>query len=471
MLRRFSINFALFSMGVDALVVLFSLWFASYIRPPLSKLPFILPIEVPLRMPASLYIIFPIAWVGIFAAFAIYDGRKYIHVVDEFAMLSLASLIASISLAGILYFSFREVSRALFLLFVLLAYALFLAWRALARFLFRIRKEWPDTAHRVLIVGSGPLGRKVQMQMEASGVEKMTLVGFIDDDLFGSWERREDILGGGKDIRKIVRQGRVSDVVIALPHSAYQHMSEIVMRLDDLAVRVWVALGFFDLALYNPEIEDFTGIPLLDLRAPALSDFQRLVKRAFDLILGTLFILVALPVMGGVALAIWLSDGKPVLFRQKRVGENGRLFDVYKFRTMVKNAEQLRSLVEHVDEKGDLIHKAKDDPRVTSLGRFLRRFSLDELPQLFNVLGGEMSLVGPRPELPYLVEKYHPWQRKRFAVPPGITGWWQVHGRSDKMMHLHTEDDLYYVANYSIWLDIQIMVRTAWVVLIGKGSY
>jgi lipopolysaccharide/colanic/teichoic acid biosynthesis glycosyltransferase len=171
------------------------------------------------------------------------------------------------------------------------------------------------------------------------------------------------------------------------------------------------------------------------------------------------------------SLMILLEDGSPILFHQKRAGENGRLFDMLKFRTMVKNAEELQSQVEQRDSNGNLIHKTKDDPRVTRMGRFLRRFSLDELPQLFNILAGTMSLVGPRPEMPYLVDKYQPWQRKRFAVPPGLTGWWQVNGRSDKPMHLHTEDDLYYIQNYSIWLDLQIMVRTIWVVLIGKGSY
>ena len=142
-----------------------------------------------------------------------------------------------------------------------------------------------------------------------------------------------------------------------------------------------------------------------------------------------------------------------------------------KFRTMVRNAEQLQGQIERRDWHGNLIHKTKDDPRVTRVGRLLRRLSLDELPQLFNVLAGSMSLVGPRPEMPYLVEKYQPWQRKRFVVPPGLTGWWQVNGRSDKPMHLNTEDDLHYIQNYSIWLDIQIIVRTIWAVIFGKGAY
>lgn len=170
-------------------------------------------------------------------------------------------------------------------------------------------------------------------------------------------------------------------------------------------------------------------------------------------------------------LMVYLENGSPVIFRQKRVGKNGHLFEIIKIRTMVRNAEQLQGQATKRDLNGNLIHKTKDDPRVTRVGRLLRRFSLDELPQLFNVLSGTMSLVGPRPEIPYLTENYEPWQRKRFDVLPGMTGWWQINGRSDKPMHLHVEDDLYYIQNYSIWLDLQIIVRTIWVVLIGRGSY
>jgi len=196
-----------------------------------------------------------------------------------------------------------------------------------------------------------------------------------------------------------------------------------------------------------------------------------MLKRVFDLSFGFLALTLALPLMALSALLVFLEDGRPIIFRQKRVGKNGRLFEMLKFRTMVKDAEQLQSQVEKRDLDGNLIHKVKDDPRVTRVGSLLRRFSLDELPQLFNVLAGTMSLVGPRPEMPFLVDGYESWQRKRFAVPPGMTGWWQVTGRSDKPMHLHTEDDLYYIQNYSIWLDLEIIVRTIWVVLIGKGSY
>lgn len=204
---------------------------------------------------------------------------------------------------------------------------------------------------------------------------------------------------------------------------------------------------------------------------PALSSRQRLVKRAFDLIIILLSFPFCIFFMVIIAIAIRLEGAGPILFRQPRVGENGRIFHMLKFRTMFPDAEELRYLVERTDENGRLVHKTFNDPRVTPLGRFLRRTSLDELPQIFNVLKGEMSLVGPRPELPYLVERYEPWQYRRLTVPQGMTGWWQVNGRSNKPLHLHTEDDLYYIDNYSIFLDLLILIKTIGAVLRRKGAF
>jgi exopolysaccharide biosynthesis polyprenyl glycosylphosphotransferase len=457
-------------MLLDALWVVIGLEAAVLLRPFLGGLPFVKTIPEQINLPAGIYISFPLVWVGILSAFAIYDGRKYLRVADEYAMLTLASLIASISMAGILYLSYRQISRLLFITFVLIVYILFLAWRGIARLGFRLRKDWPDAPRRVLIVGAGPLGMRIGEQILKARIENMQCVGYVDDDI-GLDNPHPDLLGKFSDIRKLVKEAAITDVVIALPHSVYQRMSEVVNITTDLPVKVWVALGFFDLALYKTDIEDFAGVPMLDLRAPALSEYQRLVKRGFDLFFGILSMVLAFPMMALISLLIWIVDGRPVFFLQKRVGENGRIFEMYKFRTMIKNADKIKEVVEQTDAEGNLIHKNEDDPRVTGIGRFLRRFSLDELPQLFNVVMGTMSLVGPRPELPYLVEKYHAWQRKRFAVPPGITGWWQINGRSERVMHLHTEDDLYYINNYSLWLDIQILIRTIWTVLLGKGAY
>ena len=469
MLRRFSVNFAIISMLLDGACVALCLWIAAQLRPALNALDFVKEVPQGIGIPLILYILFPVLWIVVFSSLSIYDGRKFLRAADELAALFLSTLIASISTAGILYFSFREVSRALFLVFVGTTFLTCLLWRVLARSYFRVRRDLSSDAKRLLIVGTGPLGQRVGSQIRSSATDQLTLIGYVDDGYVSDGTAVS--LGIISEINQLIRENHATDVVVALPYSAFHKMSEIVSLLEDSAVGVWIALGFFDLALYRTDIEDFAGIPMLDLRASAINDYQRIVKRAFDVTITSLALIPAIPLMIVCTLLVLIDDGTPVLFRQTRVGEKGRLFEMLKFRTMIRNAEQLSAEIATRDSSGNLIHKTKNDPRVTRSGRLLRRLSLDELPQLFNILTGTMSLVGPRPEMPYLVQKYQPWQRKRFAIPPGLTGWWQVNGRSDKPMHLHTEDDLYYIQNYSIWLDIQILVRTAWAVIFGRGAF
>jgi exopolysaccharide biosynthesis polyprenyl glycosylphosphotransferase len=252
---------------------------------------------------------------------------------------------------------------------------------------------------------------------------------------------------------------------------AHERLANLVVDLQRLPVKVNVVPDFFDLAFFRAHIGELGGIPLIALRESAIEGFPRLVKRAFDLLLASLLFVLLSPLMLIIAIAIKLDSPGPAVFKQERVGENCRPFPMYKFRSMFAHAEERQEEVIQEAEDGRIIHKFKEDPRVTRVGRMLRRTSLDELPQLLNVLKGEMSLVGPRPELPFLVEKYAPWQRKRFAVPPGMTGWWQIMGRSERMMHLHTEDDLYYIQNYSLLLDLQILWKTIGVVIKGSGAY
>jgi len=470
MLRRFSTNFAVFSILFDLVVVELSLFGVNQLRPLLNALPFTNPITTPPPIPIQMYFTFPLVWVVIMLAFSVYDGRKNIRIVDEFANLTLASLLAGVTLAGILYLTFRDTSRVTFLVFFITTYILLVSWRVAVRLIYRRRNEQEGLNTRVLIVGAGPVGRDIESRIKDHSHLDVILSGFLDDDT-QKRETHPEIIGALNDIRDVIQKNQVTDVVIALPTRAFERVNNLVKELEDLPVHIWIVPDYFSLSLHHTEMHDFLGIPMLDLRAAALTEFQRMIKRIFDLVITAGILIFALPVMGIVALLIWLMDGKPVLFTQQRVGENGKVFKIYKFRTMVRNAEVLRKQIETVDPQGELIHKMKNDPRITQLGRLLRRLSLDELPQFFNVMRGNMSLVGPRPELPYLVEFYQPWQRKRFSIPQGITGWWQIHGRSDKPMHLHTEDDLYYIQNYSLWLDIQILMQTVWIILRGKGAY
>ncbi len=469
MFRRFSVNFALLSIFLDGIIVVFALAAANNLRPLLNVFPFAEELYKP-SIPGILFPIFAIVWILIFLLLSIYDGRKNLHAVDEFASIFLGTLLASVSLAGLLYFTFRDVSRLLFVVFILIAFLLMLSWRVVVRISFRLGNSDSIQNRQVLIIGAGPVGRDLENQVKQYPYMGLSIVGFLDDD---THKRRLeiDIIGNLEAAHAVILEQKIEDVIIALPQRAHEKVNWLVSTLHDLPVKVWVIPDYFHLALHKAHIEEFAGIPMLDLRAPALSDYQRLVKRGFDLLI-TLFLLpLSLALMSVIAIAIKLESQGPALFKQKRVGENRRLFEMFKFRTMVVEAEDFRKLVEKYDQDGHLIHKSEHDPRVTRVGRILRKTSLDELPQLLNILKGEMSLVGPRPEMPYLVEMYEPWQRKRFAVPQGITGWWQVNGRSDKPMHLNTEDDLYYVQNYSLLLDIQILLKTVLVVLRGKGAF
>jgi len=468
MFRRFSVNFAIFSIFLDMMLVDGALLAAVLLRAPLNVLPFVEKMP-PARLPWVLYLVFPLMWAGVLMLFSVYDGRKNLRIANELGSLTLGSLLAVVSLAGVLYLSYRDVSRFLFLMASGLAYLSLVGWRLVVRAAFH-KQGLHMQIRQVLILGAGEVGRRLETQIRQAPHLGLSLVGFLDDNWQDQADRK-NILGSLDDARRVIGEQEVDDVVVALPIEAHDRLTQVVSELHDLPVRVWVIPDYFSITLHRAQVEDFAGIPMLDLRAPALSEYQRMVKRAFDLVVALLVMPIALPIIGLVGLAIKLDSTGPVFYRSRRAGENGRTFNMVKFRSMIEHADRMLLYVAHSDDNGRLIHKQRGDPRVTRMGRFLRQTSLDELPQLFNVIKGEMSLVGPRPEIPELVEKYDLWQRKRFAVPQGMTGWWQVNGRSDKPMHLHTEEDLYYVQNYSIWLDLQILVRTLWVVLRGKGAY
>ena len=456
-------------MLMDGVISGLLLRVAASTRPLLNGLAGVAKVPFPLDLDHTLYYLLPIIWVGIMLIFSVYDGRKNLRVVDEYSSLTFSSLLAVVAMAGVLYLSYRDVSRALFLFYCLATFVSLIGWRAVARLVFRWRLERYSASRRVLILGAGEGGRRLGDLITTRPQFGLDLVGYLDDD--PAKQLLPGVIGAIDDLKAMVGRENVADVVVALPRAADERLNWVVGELHSLPVKVWLIPDYFSLALHRATVEEFAGVPMLDLRAPALSEYQRIVKRIFDLLLTVISLPFSFLLGALIALAIRLDSPGPIFYYARRVGENGKVFRMVKFRSMVQNADQLRHTVERLDDNGNLLYKTPDDPRVTQVGRFLRRTSLDELPQLLNVLQGEMSLVGPRPEMPDLVDQYQPWQRKRFAMPQGMTGWWQIHGRSDKPMHLHTEEDLYYVQHYSIWLDLQILVKTLWVVLRGKGAY
>lgn len=471
MLRRFGANYAIFSMALDILLTCLALILAT-------KVASLIPLHLTnLRGQATIspyfFLVVPMLWGLSFLILSVYDPKRIYKAMDEFQIVTLATVASALLFAGLLFLTNRDFSRWVFILFVAFDMLLLLGWRILARIIFRIGRM-PAAERHVLIVGAGEVGQRVGQMIQDYRSMGLSLTGFLDEELPSGSESDEfvvHVLGRVEDVREVVQKSDINDVVIALPQRDYAQINELVLALHDLPVQVRVVPDYFSLALYRASVEDFGGLPMINLRDPALNDVQRLVKRMFDLVLSS--VLIAFTMLPMLAITLWIkldSDG-PILFRQQRVGENGRLFSMYKFRSMIVGADKMLDDVTEISDEGRVIFKKADDPRVTKVGHFLRRISLDELPQLFNVLKGDMSLVGPRPELPWLVGQYEPWQHKRLAVPQGMTGWWQINGRADKPLHLHTEEDLYYVQNYSLWMDIYILLKTPWVVVRGKGAY
>jgi len=466
--RRFSINFTIFSVGLDMALTCAALAFSAHLRSQLDFLPFAAEYPQFVPLPWVVFPIFAVEWVAILALFSVYDGRRNFSWKNEFANLTMGSLLAAMVVAGTLYLSFREISRLLYIFFVVLTYVAMLLWRLIVRAIKSLQNN-PDRKRKVLIIGAGEVGLQFLDQIEAKPQLDLRVIGFLDNQNENT-SSKISLLGTLNDLKGIVANNQPDDVVIALPQSLYVQINQVIVELHQYPVNVWLIPDYFRLALHKAAVEEFAGIPMLDLRAPALSDAQRLIKRAFDLTISILTLPFALPVMGVIALAIRLERPGEIILKQERMGENGKIFKMLKFRTMVPGVDNLVQINEK-DDAGFFVHKSANDPRITKVGKFLRRMSLDELPQLFNVLKGQMSLVGPRPELPLLVSHYETWQRQRFAVPQGMTGWWQINGRSDRPMHLHTEDDLYYIQHYSLLLDIYILIKTFAVVIQGKGAF
>jgi exopolysaccharide biosynthesis polyprenyl glycosylphosphotransferase len=471
MTKRFSLGFSLFLLASDIVLVTAALVLATWAR---IALPYGLyaPGEY-LILPLPVYLLTPLLWVVIFILSNVYDPRHTLRLITEIQTIIQAWLFGWLTEAGLLYLTYRYISRLEVVYFAAFSLALIVAHRAVLRVFFMLIGGRTSDARRVLVVGTGPIAHDVSQMVRSHAWAGLSLAGFVTGN--GSTDPADSaltpILGTIDETAGIVETQQINEVLIALPSEAQVDMRNLVHELQWQPVNIRIVPDYFDLAFLHVQVEDFGGMPLLTLKEPSLTPFQRVVKRAFDLIVTGAGLIVALPAMAVIALAIRADSPGPVIFKQERIGEGGRPFVMHKFRTMVAGAERLQDEVITYDDQGNILHKHADDPRITRVGRFLRRTSLDELPNIYNILRGEMSLVGPRPEMPWLVEKYKPWQRKRFEVPQGMTGWWQISGRADKPMHLHTEEDLFYIRNYSLWLDIQILWRTVAAVLLRRGAY
>jgi exopolysaccharide biosynthesis polyprenyl glycosylphosphotransferase len=416
-----------------------------------------------------------------------YRSHRTVPLLQEAWDLLRANAGAAISFVLILYaarldeqlLGHDRVSRLWIGLFPVLAFILLLAFRLGLRLTSRYVRAKGFNYRTVLIVGSGPAARDIAQSIDAHRYWGFRIVGFVTagedgDDLRGTrsglGELPHPVLGSLADLSRVLEESIVDDVIFALGRRAFERVEDLVLSLQEQGIRVRFALDLFPHAKAKVDLEDLDGTPLLTFSTTPNRPIQLLAKRFIDVALSGLLLLIAAPVVGLVAVLIRITTGGSIIFRQTRCGLNGRSFTLYKFRTMVEDAEERRRELLHLNEMKGPVFKLRFDPRVTRVGRFLRKFSLDEIPQFWNVLRGDMSLVGPRPPIPDEVAQYQRWQRRRLAMKPGLTCLWQISGRNhvdfDQWMRL----DLEYIDNWSPGLDLKILLKTIPVVLSGKGA-
>ena len=365
-----------------------------------------------------------------------------------------------------------RISRLWSLLFAGLSCLFLLSEKLALRLTSRYVRSHGFNYRTVLIVGTSDAALRIADSIRGHRFWGFRVLGFIRNGHAWeeSWPSYYPILGEVGDIPRIVENHVVDDVIFAVHRRELDRLEDLFLSLQEQGIRTRFAMDLFPHTRARVELEELDGMPLLSFATTPTSQLQLMLKRGLDVALASFLLLLGMPMAGLIALTIKLTSGGNVLFRQTRCGLNGRSFTLYKFRTMVEGAEGRRGELLHLNEMNGPVFKLRRDPRVTRLGKFLRRFSLDELPQLWNVLRGDMSLVGPRPPIPEEVAQYQRWQRRRLAMKPGLTCLWQISGRNNIDFDRWMQLDLEYIDSWSPMLDLKILLKTVPVVLSGKGA-
>ena len=421
------------------------------------------------------FVIAGLTWVVCVQIASLYDAKRVTSIFKEFISLTGFIFFFWIVFVSVLYFIGSTTPlRIPLVIFGILELVLLLSFRLALRLTLRFLRNRGHNQKKVLIIGAGSLGQKVASGIIEHPWAGYNCIGFIDDDpkLSGRTINSLPVLGNLKDTHAIVEtMGPEDEIFIALDAVTYMGVSEIVHAIDELPINVHIVPDIASIAYIKPEIEDLWGIPIIGIRNPAIFGFQAFIKRAIDIIGALICLVVCSPLMIVAAILIKLDSPGPVFFIQKRVGENGRIFKIFKFRTMITNSEEVLDELVDLDKLEEPLLKLENDPRVTRVGHLLRRSSLDELPQFINVLAGDMSLVGPRPEELRFVKQYSSWHRKRLMMKPGLTGPVQVNGRKELTLKARVELEVEYIEKYSLLSDLIILFKTIPAVIRGNGSY
>lgn len=436
------------------------------------------PVEPEFDNPIDVYfpfmIVLTILLIVAYQLDSVYVPRRLGMWLDQMSRLVRSTMIAMLIMIGItfIYQPFFY-SRLIYLYATILIIVLLGLSRQLWGVVLSQLRQRGIGVSRVLIVGAGDVGRMVIRTVMAQPEFGYRIMALVDDVV----ERSALSIGpvpaieGTQRLPQIIAEKNIDEVIVTLPWSDHQRILDIFQLCESLGVRARTVPDLFQLSLNRVDVEDLGGVPVIGLKAASIRGANLIVKRIMDVALGSLVLLITSPLMILAALAIKLDSPGPIIFRQKRVGAHGQEFVVFKFRSMREGADEEKERLLEFNEMNGPLFKMRTDPRTTRVGRFIRRLSLDELPQLFNVLRGEMSLVGPRPHTSAEVAQYQHWQQQVLEAPPGMTGLAQVSGRAQLSFDEQCLLDIYYIENWSPALDLKILLRTVPKALSGEGAY
>jgi exopolysaccharide biosynthesis polyprenyl glycosylphosphotransferase len=420
-----------------------------------------------------IYLIIPL-WSFLFYYFGLYESQRTKSFRQETWKLAKVSFWGTLLLVSILFAVKADfISRLFILSFGGISFFALFVERLIIRRILRYFRRKGYNYRNILIVGTGRRARELAEVIYQNKQWGLKLIGFVADQTENKIEKlgKFPVIGTVTELPALLQRHVVDELVFAISRKRLEELEELFLLCEEQGIRTRVAVNFFPHMIAKVHLDELHGIPLLTFTTTPHNEALLAAKRIFDIVTASILLTVLSPILLLSALLIKVTSEGPIFFRQSRVGLNGRRFTLYKFRSMFKNAEEVKGDFEHLNEMASPAFKISDDPRVTPIGRLLRKTSLDEFPQLYNVLRGDMSIVGPRPPLPEEVAKYERWQRRRLSMKPGLTCLWQVNGRNKitdfkKWMEL----DLHYIDNWSLKLDFKIFIKTIFVVLAGRGA-
>jgi exopolysaccharide biosynthesis polyprenyl glycosylphosphotransferase len=412
-------------------------------------------------------------WLILFYLYGLYEPRQVLGPVNEFKQV-FHGVVAGTVVFFIADSAFRmNLARGWALLAMGSSLVIVGGERlAVRKLLHAVRRRGADTT-RTIIVGANHEAKTVARTLARERWLGYKVVGFVDDGAVVGQEVLEgnEVIGSTADLKDLIAKHDAGLVLVAATALEAARMNRLFWELQGYDVDLQITSGTIDLMASRMTVQSVAGIPLIYVRRTGMDRTQRALKRTMDVLGSGIGLVLLSPLLAAIALWIKRDSDGGAFFSQVRVGRNGKPFTCWKFRTMVTGGELKRTELEPLSEGPGLLFKLKEDPRVTRAGSTLRRLSLDELPQLWNVLKGEMSLVGPRPALPEEVEQYDDWVRNRLLVKPGMTGLWQVSGRTETSFSDYIRFDLFYIQNWSLSLDVWILWRTLWAVTSGEGAH